>query len=71
MRYVGNKHVDDCYEVVKRMIEQREAIPGEMPPSALSTSDKDEATLHLHDSPEDMEENNAKNSAVTGKANQD
>ncbi|WP_458124461.1 hypothetical protein [Paenibacillus sp. Z3-2] len=39
MRYVGNKHVDDCYDVVKRMIEQRELIPGEPAPSAL-----DEAT---------------------------
>ncbi len=71
MRYVGNKHVDDCYEVVKRMIEQREAIPGEMPPSALNTSDKDEANVQLHDAKEDMEENKAKNSAVTSKSNQD
>ncbi|MDN4601187.1 hypothetical protein P5G61_08135 [Paenibacillus sp. F6_3S_P_1C] len=41
MRYVGNKHVDDCYEVVKRMIEQRELIPGEPAPSALEESNED------------------------------
>ncbi|WP_413374178.1 hypothetical protein [Paenibacillus taichungensis] len=41
MRYVGNKHVEDCYEVVKRMIEQRELIPGEPAPSALEEADED------------------------------
>ncbi|MNW67427.1 hypothetical protein D3C74_460120 [compost metagenome] len=41
MRYVGNKHVDDCYEVVKRMIEQRELIPGEPAPSALEEANRD------------------------------
>ncbi|MEC0109789.1 hypothetical protein P4H27_22730 [Paenibacillus taichungensis] len=41
MRYVGNKHVEDCYEVVKRMIEQRELIPGEPAPSALEEAGED------------------------------
>ncbi|OAX46109.1 hypothetical protein [Paenibacillus sp. AD87] len=41
MRYVGNKHVEDCYEVVKRMIEQRELLPGEPAPSALEEADED------------------------------
>lgn len=41
MRYVGNKHVEDCYEVVKRMIEQRESLPGEPAPSALEEADED------------------------------
>ncbi|WP_427179785.1 hypothetical protein [Paenibacillus sp. TC-CSREp1] len=35
MRYVGNKHIDDCFEVVKRMIEQREGLPGEPVPVSL------------------------------------
>lgn len=41
MRYVGNKHVEDCYEVVKRMIEQRELIPGEPAPSALEETNEE------------------------------
>lgn len=41
MRYVGNKHVDDCYEVVKRMIEQRKLIAGELAPSALEETNED------------------------------
>ncbi|SLK06152.1 MULTISPECIES: hypothetical protein [unclassified Paenibacillus] len=41
MRYVGNKHVEDCYEVVKRMIEQRELLPGEPAPSALEEAYED------------------------------
>ncbi|WP_339847139.1 hypothetical protein MKY42_30620 [Paenibacillus sp. FSL W7-1088] len=41
MRYVGNKHVEDCYEVVKRMIEQGEVIPGESAPSALDETNEE------------------------------
>ncbi|WP_338589007.1 hypothetical protein V6669_28420 [Paenibacillus sp. Y5S-9] len=48
MRYVGNKHVDDCYEVVKRMIEQRELIPGEPAPSALEEVNSDDAKVEVN-----------------------
>lgn len=41
MRYVGNKHIEDCYEVVKRMIEQRELISGQPAPSTLEEADED------------------------------
>ena len=47
MRYVGNKHVDDCYEVVKRMIEQGELIPGEPAPSALKETNEDAKELEV------------------------
>ncbi|MCK6075890.1 hypothetical protein [Paenibacillus silvae] len=47
MRYVGNKHIDDCFEVVKRMIEQREGLPDESVPVSL-----EEGSPH---SPEDEE----------------
>ncbi|WFR64022.1 hypothetical protein P9222_07380 [Paenibacillus amylolyticus] len=60
MRYVGNKHVDDCYEVVKRMIEQRELIPGEPAPSALEEAKNDEKKLDVksstRNSPDDVDE---------------
>ncbi|MGF6353340.1 uncharacterized protein (DUF697 family) [Paenibacillus sp. 4624] len=52
MRYVGNKHIDDCYEVVKRMIEQREGLLGE--PATVSL---EEATRHnLEESSQDIAE---------------
>ena len=56
MRYVGNKHIDDCYEVAKRMIEQREALPGE--PATPSLVDD---TLHtLEEKHQDREGHDAK-----------
>ncbi|WP_434749003.1 hypothetical protein [Paenibacillus amylolyticus] len=52
MRYVGNKHIDDCYEVVKRMIEQREALQGEPAPPSL-----EDATRHnLEENSQDKSE---------------
>ena len=65
MRYVGNKHIDDCYEVVKRMIEQREGLPGE-PATASLKEDEDtrhalegevqDETGHETNAPQDLEE---------------
>jgi len=55
MRYVGNKHVDDCYEVVKRMLEQREQIPGEPAPSALQEANTDAKPEEKVDSRDDAD----------------
>lgn len=32
LRYLGNLHIDECYAVAKRVIEDREAAPVERPP---------------------------------------
>jgi hypothetical protein len=55
MRYVGNKHVDDCYEVVKRMLEQSEQIPGEPAPSALQEANTDAMSEEKADSRDDAD----------------
>ena len=52
MRYVGNKHIDDCYEVVKRMIEQRDGLPGEPAQAALENDTRHALEEELQDKAE-------------------
>nr|WP_186811740.1 hypothetical protein [Paenibacillus xylanexedens] len=52
MRYVGNKHIDDCYEVVKRMIEQREGLPAEPATASLENDTRHALEGELQDKTE-------------------